>query len=76
MYSIQQLAKYLQFIFKYKIYVYVVVYTVHMISQNIDGGTTEADGEGSAPVGPSVATPLVFGPKFHVGLTVKVSAMF
>ena len=29
-----------------------------MISQNIDGGTTEADGWAGAPVGPSVATPL------------------
>ena len=34
------------------------VYTVHVISQNIDGGATEADGGASAPVGPSVATPL------------------
>jgi len=32
-------------------YNYVVVYTVHVISKNIDGGA-------SAPVGPSVATPL------------------
>ena len=29
-----------------------------MISQIIDGGATEADGGASAPVGPSVATPL------------------
>ena len=35
------------------------VYTMHVISQNIDGGATEADGGASAPVGPSVATPLV-----------------
>ena len=31
---------------------------MHVISQNIDGGATEADGGASAPVGPSVATPL------------------
>jgi len=31
---------------------------VHVISKNIDGGATEADGGASAPVGPSVATPL------------------
>ena len=37
----------------------IVVYTVHVISQNIDGGTTEADGGASAPVGLSVATPLL-----------------
>ena len=42
-----------------KVYVYAVLYTVHMISQNIDGGATEADGGASAPVGPSVAMPLV-----------------
>ena len=29
-----------------------------MISLNIDGGAIEADGGASAPVGPSVATPL------------------
>ena len=34
------------------------VYTMHVISQIIDGGATEADGGASAPVGPSVATPL------------------
>ena len=34
------------------------VYTMQVISQNIDGGATEADGGASAPVGPSVATPL------------------
>jgi len=32
---------------------------MHVISKNIDGGATEADGEASAPVGPSVATPLL-----------------
>jgi len=31
---------------------------VHVISQNIDGGAKEADGGASAPMGPSVATPL------------------
>ena len=36
----------------------MVVYTVHVIYQDIDGGATEADGGASAPVGPSVATPL------------------
>ena len=29
-----------------------------MISKDLDGGATEADGRASAPVGPSVATPL------------------
>ena len=37
----------------------IVVYTMHVISQNIDGGATEADGGASAPVGPSVAMPLM-----------------
>ena len=43
----------------------IVVYTIHVICQDIDGGATEADGGAteadggaSAPVGPSVATPL------------------
>ena len=31
---------------------------MHVISQIIDGGAIEADGGASAPVGPSVATPL------------------
>ena len=31
---------------------------MHVISQIIDGGATEADGGASAPVCPSVATPL------------------
>ena len=35
------------------------MYTIHVMCQDIDGGATEADGEASAPVGPSVATPLV-----------------
>ena len=38
---------------------YVAVYTVHVISQIIDGGAIEADGGASAPVGPTVATPLL-----------------
>ena len=42
-----------------QVYTYVLVYTVHMISQNIDGGPTEADGGASAAVGPNVATPLI-----------------
>ena len=32
---------------------------MHKISENIDGGATEADGGASAPVGPSVAMPLL-----------------
>ena len=31
---------------------------VHVISWGTDGGATEADGGASAPVGPTVATPL------------------
>ena len=30
----------------------------HVISKDLDGGATEADGRASAPVDPSVATPL------------------
>ena len=38
----------------------IVLYELsHVISQNLDGGATEADGRASAPVGPSVATPLL-----------------
>ena len=37
----------------------MVLYTVHVTCQDIDGGATEADGGASAPVGPSVATPLI-----------------
>ena len=36
-------AMYLQFIYRYNMYMYVVVYIVHVISQNIDGGATKAD---------------------------------
>ena len=36
----------------------IVVNTIDVICQDIDGGATEADGGASAPVGPSVATPL------------------
>ena len=32
---------------------------MHVISQIIDGGAIEADGGASAPVGPTVATPLL-----------------
>ena len=39
-------------------YVYAVLYTMHVISQNIDVGTTAADGGASVPVDPSVATSL------------------
>ena len=39
----------------------MVLYTVHVTCQDIDGGATEADGGASAPVGPSVATPLELG---------------
>ena len=42
----------------------MVVYTVHVTCQDIDGGATEADGGASAPVGPSVAMPL-----FLVGMS-------
>ena len=31
---------------------------VHVISRDPDGGATEADGGASAPLGPTVATPL------------------
>ena len=38
----------------------IVLYKLsHMISKDLDGGATEADGGASAPVGPSVATPLL-----------------
>ena len=37
----------------------MVVYTVHVTCQDIDGGATEADGGANAPVGPSVAMPLL-----------------
>ena len=40
-------------------YTFVVVYNVHVISQNFYGRATEADGGASAPVGPSKTTPLV-----------------
>ena len=36
---------------------------MHVISQIVDGGATEADGGASAPVGPSVATPLLMHKK-------------
>ena len=39
---------------------------MHMISQNIDGGDTKADGGVSAPVGPSVATPLIVFRGLHL----------
>ena len=32
----------------------MVLYTVHVTCQDIDGEATEADGGGSVPVGPSV----------------------
>ena len=38
--------------------IYAVLYTVHVISQYIDGGAKEADCGASAPVGPSVTTSL------------------
>ena len=37
----------------------MVVYTLHVTCQDIDGGATEADGGASTPVSPSVATPLL-----------------
>ena len=37
----------------------IVLYKLsHVISKDLDGGATEADGRASAPVGPSVAMPL------------------
>ena len=37
----------------------IVLYELsHVISKDLDGGATEDDGRASAPVGPSVATPL------------------
>ena len=37
----------------------IVLYELsHVISKDLDGGATEADGRASAPVGPSVAMPL------------------
>ena len=40
----------------------IVLYELsHVISKDLDGGATEADGRASAPVGPSVATPLCSG---------------
>ena len=47
----------------------MVVYTVHMTCQDIDGGATEADGGASAPVGPSVSTPLPLTPETCVTKT-------
>ena len=41
----------------------IVLYELsHVISKDLDGGATEADGRASAPVGPSVATPLLMIP--------------
>ena len=40
---------------------------MHVISQIIDGGAIEADGGASAPVGPSVATPLVKMHPIYIG---------
>ena len=44
---------------KLNIVVYTMQACIHVICQDIDGGATEADGGASAPVGPSVATPLI-----------------
>ena len=51
-------ARYIFYLGINKLYVYVVVYAMHVKSQNIDGGATETNGGASAPVGPRVATPL------------------
>ena len=40
---------------------------MHVISQIIDGGAIEADGGASAPVGPSVATPLFIPLQHYFG---------
>ena len=50
----------------------MVVYTVHVTCQDIDGGATEADGGASAPVGPSVATPLIMRWMLLVYILMKV----
>ena len=54
----------------------IVVYTIHVICQDIDGGATEGDGGASAPVGPSVATPLLTwdtnGKKVKKGVCIPV----
>ena len=39
---------------------------MHVVKQNVDDGATEADGRASAPVGPSVATPLLAGATFSL----------
>ena len=51
------------------------MYTVHVISQIIDGGATEADGGASAPVGPSVATPLLMGQSHYFKLFFEMTAV-
>ena len=48
---------------------------MHMISQTIDGETTEADGGASAPVGPSVATPLAAVTDNTSNITAAISRM-
>ena len=48
-----------------RIWICIAVYTVHVITQNIDGVATEADGGASVPVGPNVATPLAIDTDFH-----------
>ena len=46
---------------------------MHVISQIIDGGATEADGGASAPVGPSVAMPLLLiRPRVHKYMILKI----
>ena len=37
---------------------YSTIWVESRDKKNLDGGATEADGRASAPVGPSVATPL------------------
>ena len=44
----------------------MVVYTVHVTCQDIDGVASEADGGASAPVGPSVAMPLISSYNNHL----------
>ena len=54
----------------------MVVYTLHVTCQDIDGGATEADGGASAPVGPSVATPLAGIGDTNVTCTVPVAIVY
>ena len=45
---------------------------MHVIKPNIDGRATETDSGASAPVGPSVITPLIMG-LIKLGFLVEIS---